>query len=98
MKNLINSGELDQTIEKLDNLLTEGYLKYKTQRQGYIQNKNKEGFSVDTYRQETINILNEWFIVVVQIIEAEIKEKHHLFHFLQHHGGSPTFTHFELIL
>jgi hypothetical protein len=92
MKNLTNSDELDQTIEKLDNLLIEGHLKYTTQRQGYFQNKDKEGFSVDTHRQETTNILNEWFRATVRIIEAEIKEKHHLFHFLQHHGGSLVIT------
>lgn len=49
MKNLTNSDELDQTIEKLDNLLIKGHLKYTTQRQGYFQNKDKEGFSVDAF-------------------------------------------------
>jgi len=44
MKNLSNSDELEQKIEKLDNLLIEGHLKHVTQRQGYFQKKDKEGF------------------------------------------------------
>lgn len=92
MTNLTNSDDLEQIIEKLDNLLIEGHLKHITQRQGYFQGKDKEGFNVETYKQETVDILNDWFRTTVKILEENIKEKHHLFHFLQHKGSSMILT------
>ena len=92
MKNLTNSDELEQLIEKLDNLLMVGNQKHNTQRQGYFQNKDIEGFSVESHIQETKNIRNEWCNTVVSFLEANIKEKHLLFHFIQHHGGSMMLT------
>ncbi len=88
MKNLSNSDELEQIIERLDNLLIEGHLKHVTQRQGYFQKKDKEGFDVEAYKKETVDILNEWFQTVVKVLDEQIKEKHHVFHFIQHKGSS----------
>lgn len=92
MKNLISSEELEQVIEKLDNFLMEGHLKYKTQRENYFQLKDKEEFSVESHIRETTDILNEWYRIVFGFLETNIKEKHHLFHFIQHHGGSLVIT------
>lgn len=92
MKDLYNSDELEQIIEKLDNLLIEGHLKHTTQRQVYLQHKDKTDFNVEAYTQETKNILNDWFRVTVKMLDENIKEKHHLFHFLQHKGSSMMLT------
>lgn len=43
MKNLIVSKELEGVIGKLSNLLTEGHLKYRTQRTNYFKLKDKPG-------------------------------------------------------
>jgi len=86
--NYSDPQQLERIIEKLGNLLTEGHLKYRTQRQNYFQQKDKPSFKVENHIQETKAILDEWFKVVVKFLEKNVKETHHLFHFLQHHGGS----------
>lgn len=88
MTNLTNSSELSQTIEELDNLLMSGHQRQRALREGYFQHKDDEGFDVDAFKQKTADILNDWYRGTAQVIEEQIKEKHHLFHFLQHHRGS----------
>lgn len=63
------SDNLQATISKLDNLLTEGQLRYTTLRQNYSQIKDKEDFNLDKYMIEITDNLNEWFRAVVKVLD-----------------------------
>ncbi len=96
MKALTNSDDLQTIIETLNNLLMEGHLKYTRQNQIYFDNKATENFEINKYITECTDILNTWFTNVVEVLEKQLKDKHHLFHFIQHKsaglvkGGMPA--------
>jgi len=83
-----NSNQIDQTITKLDDLLIDGYSKHKTQKSYYFDNRSISEFDINKYLQDTTGILNDWYRTVVKILNEEVTDKHHLFHFLQHKGDS----------
>jgi len=85
---LTSSNQLEKVIEKLNNLLLEGYFKQKNQRTFYFKNKNNNEFNVDSHIQETTKALNDWYSSVVEILDKELAEKHHVFHFRQHKGSA----------
>jgi len=85
---LTNSNQLENVIDKLNNLLLEGYFKQRNQRTFYFKNKDSNEFNVNSHIQETTKILNDWYSSVVKILDTELSEKHHLFHFMQHEGSA----------
>lgn len=92
------SDNLRASISKLDNLLTEGQLRYTTLRQNYSQIKDKEGFNLNDCITEVRNNLDEWFGAVVKVLDEDFTEKYHRFHFMQHRGSSMSLVGFPLDL
>jgi hypothetical protein len=78
-----NTGQPNNVIKQLDDLLYQGLLLKRNTCDGYDEISKKTGFDVNAYEKEFEGAINKWLNEAAKILFTKLSEKHYYYHLLE---------------